>query len=306
VQLEGCTKLGRQYICTGIDYLLKNFNDYCVTALFLSESDHAKRLCSTNVVPAQIVVEQLSRLIFLVYHPEKQLVTIVCPGKPEKRMIFRGARTITLEDECFAHSTAYKLTPHMQFSISTEAIKMDTSLKLRDLLGNLTTRTLDVIVPRPPRSDIKIPDLIKQYWEIQEKLKGKPIRLEDLLGISISTSTLYLGLACLLVFIFRHRLGHMFHRAVHARPDEPPFPPTPELYRNIRTLNNARPLHYNSPHFNALEQSTMSKRHDLLVAQDLEMEEKIAELLKKCKAAKGELVEEDENLLDDKGKTITV
>jgi hypothetical protein len=313
VQLEGCTKLGSKYICSGIDYLLKNFNDYCVTALFLSESEHAKRLCSTTVVPAQIVVEQLSRLQYLVYHPNEQMITKVCPNKPEERITFRGAETINLNDGCFAHSTAYKLTPHMQFGISSHATKVNTSLYIKDLLGNLTTRTLDVLVPSPPKEAIKIPDLVRQYWEIQARTVGTPWHLSDIFGISVSTSTLLILLTCAIVFVCRHSIGHMFHRAVrrtiganpipHENADGPPSHPlpVPQGYRNAASLRTHRMEELEVEQASLRRQIRMDPpSYSLEEEQKMNLElEKLLTISKRDEAGKGRET-------DIKVKTITI
>jgi hypothetical protein len=74
------------------------------------------------------------------------------------------------------------------------------------------------MMPAPPREEVKVRDLVRQYWEIQHKTYGQPWEIPNVFGISISTTTVMLFITLILIYVFRHRIGHMFRRAVMERP----------------------------------------------------------------------------------------
>jgi hypothetical protein len=57
--LTTCHKLGQLYLCDKTNYLLKDFDSYCITGLFLNREGVTTRVCPTAVVPNKVVITQV-------------------------------------------------------------------------------------------------------------------------------------------------------------------------------------------------------------------------------------------------------
>jgi hypothetical protein len=67
--LAGCYKMGKLHLCDNTNYLLKDFEFYCISGLFLQLNDVITQKCPTGLVPNKVIVTQLERSDFFIFHP---------------------------------------------------------------------------------------------------------------------------------------------------------------------------------------------------------------------------------------------
>jgi hypothetical protein len=206
-QLEACDRLGQLYLCPDTNYLMKDFESYCLTSLFLHRSAAATKTCPTAIVPERIVVTQMARNEFYVFHPKTQILSIDCPqesARSNSRLEFRGARLISIPFGCFGHSKGYSISAFQDISLNFTVMSTTTSWKLSQLLHNISLPLLDALLPEPPKKKVMVEDIVSTYWAIERGQHAWPWHWG--LGLSLSTTVLLIGGAALTIYCCRNRL----------------------------------------------------------------------------------------------------
>jgi hypothetical protein len=184
-QLGACNKVGPLYLCSDTNYLLKDFESYCLGSLFMHRNEAATRKCPSVLVPARVAIRQTDRDEFYIFHPRTQLLTVEC-GKsvPERRHIFRGSQLVSLARGCRGYSVDYSIQSPEDQSLNVSIVTSTTHWKLGQVLHNVSLDLLDVLVPVPPEQELALEDIINQYWAIQQAQKFLPWRSDLNLGLS--------------------------------------------------------------------------------------------------------------------------
>jgi hypothetical protein len=106
------------HLCDNMNYLSKDFESYCSTAL----------------VPNKVIVMQLGRLDFFIFHPINLTLTIDCPsGKQEIKHTFRGTHKFEIYEGCIGYSKAYLLISSNDITVNFTMVQMVSKWKVRQL-----------------------------------------------------------------------------------------------------------------------------------------------------------------------------
>ena len=213
-QLDACEKLGKLHLCTDTNFIMKNFDQWCLSSIYLTRSTAAQRMCPTVIVPPRVIVNQISATSFYIFHPEEISMDVDCAGLKTQHHRWRGANLIELFRNCHAHSDSYSLHAHEEFGVNATITPIETVWKLGRLLSNISLPVLNYLLPEPPRVPVPVEDLKSQYWEIENRQMVMPwsvpfglslLSFLGLTGTAISILICFRGplLACLGAAIFR-------------------------------------------------------------------------------------------------------
>ena len=95
-QLTACTVMAGIYFCPGEDHQLKDFRDYCISALF-HEPLEVSRVCRASLIPPQVKVVQLEPRTFQVFHPVPLTLHSACTEGAEPDKTFNGTQKVILK-----------------------------------------------------------------------------------------------------------------------------------------------------------------------------------------------------------------
>jgi hypothetical protein len=204
--LPECTKVGELFLCPHTNYVLTRPREYCLTSLFLRFEEEATKVCPTEVVPASVVVTQVSHEEFFVYHPRKQRLVVTCPTPSNSHVYeFRGALLIPLGPKCFGLSEGYQIAAHPEFTVNQTLITSSTEWTVRSLLHDISLPVLAAILPEPPRSAVPMSDVLSQYRSYIAQ--QDPLPMVGAVGFSLSMTIGIVVSVLMLIFCCRRRIA---------------------------------------------------------------------------------------------------
>jgi hypothetical protein len=179
--------------------LLKDFRSFCLTSLFL-DLDLATNVCPTAVVPDKVVITQVDRNEYYVFHPRNETLSIDCKkAGGDNRYHFWGARKIQIPEGCMGYVKEYSLTSSIDQTLNVSVSAHSTKWKLQQLLNNLTTRNLEILVPIPPQRDIPMEVLSERYTLDRGQMFHAPAHCNfgfSMTGTIILTTILLMCICC--------------------------------------------------------------------------------------------------------------
>jgi hypothetical protein len=134
------------------------------------------------------------------------VLLIDCPNpKEDGKLEFRGARLVTIKPGCSGHAPGYSISSYPTFTYNATLESSKTTWRMGQLLHNITTDVLDVLMPEHPFHPVLLEDLKEKYWAIERAQTGWPWHLN--FGLSFLSTAMVLGLCVGVVICFRHRLA---------------------------------------------------------------------------------------------------
>jgi hypothetical protein len=242
-ELTTCERLGKLYLCDKTNFLLKDFKSYCMTSLFLDLAS-ATSVCPTAVVPDKVVITQVERNEYYIFHPRNETLTVDCfNSRNDTRYHFRGARRIGIPEGCKGYAESYSLTSSIDHTLNVSVSSHTTKWKLRQLISNLTAHTLDILVPVPPQRDVLVETLAEKYTFEREQQFYAPAHWNfgfSMTGMIIVITSLLMCICCCRKPISRCLFGPLWNK---------PHPPSRRGSHSVIVqplpLVEARPLvHY--------------------------------------------------------------
>ena len=200
--------MGELYICKNTNYLLKDFEAYCITNLFMGNSDQAAKVCSTSVMPRRVVVMQTSAEEFFVFHPDMRKLTVECGPHNTRYIVFKGTRKIELKPGCFAHSKYYSLISYKAYALNFTVIERENVWKPAKMLSDFTLDQMHFMLPDSPNQPLSVENLKQQYDAIQALQYGHPWRWN--LGLSFAWPLIPIAIVLLIIWLCRSKVGQQF------------------------------------------------------------------------------------------------
>ncbi|CAM6054145.1 unnamed protein product [Sphagnum tenellum] len=196
-ELRDCLRIGDTRICQNLNYMLRESDSYCLSALFL-QSQAATKVCPITIIPSAFKVAQLSQTEFYCFHPYHALVRVECPENhsAEEAIAYRGARLLTIPPGCSGRSPGYVARATEDLFVSGTILQKTTHWRLGQLIANISLAALDYMLPVPPKRPVAVEDIQREYAELVKPMTAWTFSLpwHWTLGMSL-TSTILLIVA---------------------------------------------------------------------------------------------------------------
>ena len=126
VDLLGCHRLGRIYLCERNGLLNKYPEDTCLGSLYHQKFDLAHQLCDFRVEPAKEFIYQLLNNWFMIYEPSPLTVPVICTnGSHSELHVRKGISKFHLTAGCTADFPRYKLLSDISILIPQDYIQLE-------------------------------------------------------------------------------------------------------------------------------------------------------------------------------------
>ena len=126
VDLMGCLKINRLYLCERNGVLQKHPEDSCLGALYHQKFDLAKRICSFRVEPAREYIHQLMDNWFLIHLMEPTTVPVLCSNNTHLEWHLKpGVTRQHLGAGCVADFPRHRLLSDVSILVPQDYIQFD-------------------------------------------------------------------------------------------------------------------------------------------------------------------------------------
>jgi hypothetical protein len=126
VDLLGCHRLGRLYLCERNGLLNKYPEDTCLGSLYHQKFELAHQLCDFRVEPAREFIYQLLNNWFMIYEPNPLTIPVVCTnGTHSELHVRKGISKFHLTAGCIAEFPRYKLLSDISILIPQDYIQLE-------------------------------------------------------------------------------------------------------------------------------------------------------------------------------------
>jgi len=126
VDLIGCLKINRLYLCERNGVLQKHPEDSCLGALYHQKFDLAKRICSFRVEPAREFIHQLMDNWFLIHLMEPTTVPVLCSNNTHLEWHLKpGVTRQHLGAGCVADFPRHRLLSDVSILVPQDYIQFD-------------------------------------------------------------------------------------------------------------------------------------------------------------------------------------
>ena len=126
VDLMGCLKISKLYLCERNGVLHKNPEDSCLGALYHQKFDVAKRICSFTVEPAREYIHQLMDNWFLIHLTEATTVPVLCTNNTHLEWHLKpGVTRQHLGAGCVADFPRHRLLSDLSILIPQDYVQFD-------------------------------------------------------------------------------------------------------------------------------------------------------------------------------------
>jgi len=126
VDLLGCHRLGRIYLCERNGLLNKYPEDTCLGSLYHQKFDLAHQLCDFRVEPAREFIYQLLNNWFMIFEPAPLTVPVVCTnGSHSELHVRKGISKFHLTAGCTADFPRFKLLSDISILIPQDYIQLE-------------------------------------------------------------------------------------------------------------------------------------------------------------------------------------
>ena len=126
VDLLGCHRLGRIYLCERNGLLNKYPEDTCLGSLYHQKFELAHQLCDFRVEPAREFIYQLLNNWFMIFEPHPLTVPVVCTnGSHSELHVRKGISKFHLTAGCTADFPRFKLLSDISILIPQDYIQLE-------------------------------------------------------------------------------------------------------------------------------------------------------------------------------------
>jgi uncharacterized coiled-coil protein SlyX len=126
VDLLGCHRLGRTYLCARNGLLNKYPEDTCLGSLYHQKFELAHQLCDFRVEPAKEFIYQLLNNWFMIYEPAPLTIPVTCiNGSHSELHVRKGISKFHLTAGCTADFPRYKLLSDISILIPQDYIQLE-------------------------------------------------------------------------------------------------------------------------------------------------------------------------------------
>jgi predicted negative regulator of RcsB-dependent stress response/HAMP domain-containing protein len=214
-QLGACPSTDGLFVCPSTNYLLRNWEGFCISALLMKREEAVNNLCQSTILPERTEIIQTERSTFYVHHPRMTTLTIECPKRPVEYREFRGTQRIDLADQCIGHHPQYALQVHPEYLLTSQVIRSDPLIRLGTLTSNLAPSDLNRLMPKPPKEKVHVKDVVAPYWALEKSTFHLPWHISW--GVNFSTTVILVGGACAVFYFCRRPAREILSRAPSVR-----------------------------------------------------------------------------------------
>ncbi|NBR25620.1 MAG: hypothetical protein EBU08_17940, partial [Micrococcales bacterium] len=126
VDLMGCQRVNRLYLCERNGVLQKHPEDSCLGALYHQKFDLAKKICSFRVEPAREFIHQLMDNWFLIHLLEPTTVPVLCSNSTHLEWHLKpGVTRQHLGAGCIADFPRHRLLSDVSILVPQDYIQFD-------------------------------------------------------------------------------------------------------------------------------------------------------------------------------------
>jgi len=126
VELLGCDRMGKTYLCERNGLLYKVPEDTCLGALYHQRYEEARSICSFHIEPAREYVRQLKENWYLVYAVEPITIPLVCINDTYSELHLKaGPSKFHLKAGCIADMPRHCLLSDLSILIPRDYIQFD-------------------------------------------------------------------------------------------------------------------------------------------------------------------------------------
>lgn len=126
VDLLGCLKINRLYMCERNGVLQKHPEDSCLGALYHQKFDLAKRICNFNMEPAREFIHQLMDNWFLIHLMEPTTVPVLCSNNTHLEWHLKpGVTRQHLGAGCVADFPRHRLLSDVSILVPQDYVQFD-------------------------------------------------------------------------------------------------------------------------------------------------------------------------------------
>lgn len=161
-ELDSCTKLNPHHYYCIHNVLLREFESYCISAIFKTKMETASKICDLKVIPQKGWAKQLTLDTFLVYLQEESYIKIKC-GDIEYTEKVSGVNKLHIP-ECVARTNEFELFGQKVEEVRNVQKYLTLGWDMKELKGNLGDEFIDDVMKTMKTSyPVHVTDLRKKF-----------------------------------------------------------------------------------------------------------------------------------------------
>lgn len=160
--LAGCQQLGHVLFCPATNVLFKDFDAFCVSALFKERSHVIPKVCEYSILHGSAQARQTGPNSFLLFHPKPTKLRINCPGKQTSMQLFSGNKEVHLDEHCRGITDSYEIVSEANFGINLTTQVSLIPLNTTALFHGLEPLHLDALLTSRS-GPLRVKDLKREY-----------------------------------------------------------------------------------------------------------------------------------------------
>ncbi len=199
--LISCHRVNQVFICDSFGVMSKQFNDTCLSALYIQKFGAVKNLCKFKVLPMSEQVYQVKKGLFLVYAPEPRNADMVCcNGSHSELHLSKGTQQIWIPPGCQAFFYEHLATSDFSIQLGSKIIHFQWDWDPISLLPAKEIEEIAQTLKNLSSLNLQQPDLadLRYVTKIKEAEHNSEFGFSKLnLGLSYLGSRLFEGLTTL-------------------------------------------------------------------------------------------------------------
>ena len=204
-ELDQCVLMRMQYYYCPTTLLYRNFNAYCISAVYKGHWERANDICELKILPDTSWADQISEEEFILYHHKEEAIQIECDDGNEKFERIMGTYYFeTNQRSCKVTSDYYEFQTMPRAEVQIERIDRPIKWKNETLLKMIEPtfvekmlKTLNSVEPT------KVGEFYKKY-EISQQMGSYTEKVAAGIPGYIALAIILL-LGCAVVYILRKR-----------------------------------------------------------------------------------------------------
>ena len=136
-ELSQCVLMGMQYYYCPTTLLYRNFDTYCISAVYKSHWSTANQICELMILPETTWADQISEQEFLLFHNKSEMIEIDCEGDRFSENIKGPYYFETTDVSCKVTSDDYEFETMPTMEIRLPRISRVTAWNNETLLKNV-------------------------------------------------------------------------------------------------------------------------------------------------------------------------
>ncbi len=156
---KDCQTISNVKFCPHHNVLYRNFNQFCLSALFREKASVISEVCDFSVAPAHYEAKQLGPTRFLLYHPIEDKVQIQCTTGIQT-IKFKGSKILNLDPDCKGVNDKYSFVAERNVGLNFSYHFSTVSTSTKQIFEGFEVDKLDFRVQNKP---IKVRDIVSEY-----------------------------------------------------------------------------------------------------------------------------------------------